>query len=425
MRLQASLADEQFQGGRMSKKTGIRLAILVAVPVAALAGCDRQVEERAETERPGTEFGTTATSPTTTAQRTDMELTTAVQAQLYAEDTLRGEDVDVRVANGVATLSGTVRTEAAEQQALTAVRGVEGITRVEDQITVEQAQQAEARRDTDARGTAGVDTAAPGWIATKIQAQYFVDPDVKPWNVDVTTTAGGIVELRGEVDSEQAKAEAVRIAKATEGVTRVEDHLRVRSAAGDRDAANRPAETGAPVETEAANTQAGEAWTTAKIQSKYFLDTDVKGRDIDVTTQNGTVTLRGTVESERERRQAVAIARNTDGVREVNDQLQVRAGGQAAGAQPREGDRARGTTGNVVAGIDDAWITTKVQSQYFLDTDVKGHEIDVDTRNGVVTLTGSVRSDAAKRMAESIARDAEGVSRVVNRLTVSPEGNRE
>jgi hyperosmotically inducible protein len=60
----------------------------------------------------------------------------------------------------------------------------------------------------------------------------------------------------------------------------------------------------------------------------------------------------------------------------------------------------------------------KVQSQYFLDPEIKGHQIDVDTNNGVVMLKGTVASDALKQQAERIARDTEGVARVVNQLTV-------
>jgi osmotically-inducible protein OsmY len=60
-----------------------------------------------------------------------------------------------------------------------------------------------------------------------------------------------------------------------------------------------------------------------------------------------------------------------------------------------------------------------VQSQFFLDSDIKGSDINVDTRDGVVTLKGSVETDAEKQMAETIARETEGVTRVVNDLSVT------
>lgn len=47
-------------------------------------------------------------------------------------------------------------------------------------------------------------------------------------------------------------------------------------------------------------------------------------------------------------------------------------------------------------------------------------KIDVDTRDGVVTLTGQVASAVAKEHAIAIAQLTEGVRRVEDRLTVSP-----
>jgi osmotically-inducible protein OsmY len=67
-----------------------------------------------------------------------------------------------------------------------------------------------------------------------------------------------------------------------------------------------------------------EAALTAKIKAKMTLDDLVKARTIDVTTQGTTVTLRGTVESKAERDRAVALARETDGVTRVIDELQMR-----------------------------------------------------------------------------------------------------
>jgi hyperosmotically inducible protein len=150
------------------------------------------------------------------------------------------------------------------------------------------------------------------------------------------------------------------------------------------------------------------------------LDTDVKGRDIDVETQDGVVTLRGDVESEGERRQAIAIARNTDGVRTVTDQLQV-VPTETAAAETDDLQARR----NADLGIDDVWITTKVQAKFFLDDDIKGRDITVDARDGVVYLKGSVETAAEKEAAEAIARDTDGVSRVENLLTVDAATNRQ
>ena len=130
---------------------------------------------------------------------------------------------------------------------------------------------------------------------------------------------------------------------------------------------------------------------------------------------NGTVTLSGAVASDAERRQAVALARTTEGVRDVNDRLQVDPSAVLA-----SGDPATAVPLAPVPQLQrpDPWITMKVQSQFFLDPEIKGHEIGVDTTRGVVLLKGTVQTAEQKRQAEQIARETEGVTRVVNQLTV-------
>jgi hyperosmotically inducible periplasmic protein len=153
----------------------------------------------------------------------------------------------------------------------------------------------------------------------------------------------------------------------------------------------------------------------------------VRGRRIDVTTGDGIVTLRGAVQSEQERRQAVALARNTDGVRDVRDELTIEpadrtdrespATGPTAGDRP-DADRDPADGRTVGDRVDDGWITIKIQSQLYLEQNVRGRNVEVETRDGVVTLRGHVASDAERRLAEQIARDTDGVRRVDNQIAI-------
>jgi hyperosmotically inducible protein len=63
---------------------------------------------------------------------------------------------------------------------------------------------------------------------------------------------------------------------------------------------------------------------TAKIKAKMTLDDSIKALDIDVDTVGTTVTLSGVVGSDAQRQRALALARETDGVKQVVDQLRVR-----------------------------------------------------------------------------------------------------
>jgi hyperosmotically inducible protein len=68
---------------------------------------------------------------------------------------------------------------------------------------------------------------------------------------------------------------------------------------------------------------AGEVSLTTKIKAKMALDDMVKARAIDVTTDNGVVTISGTVDSAAERARALALAKETEGVVRVVDNLKV------------------------------------------------------------------------------------------------------
>ena len=73
---------------------------------------------------------------------------------------------------------------------------------------------------------------------------------------------------------------------------------------------------------------------------------------------------------------------------------------------------------SVGAVIDDSVITTKAKAAIFSTPDLKTLQISVETRQGEVTLTGTVDSDAAKMKAEEVVKNVEGVGTVVNSLEV-------
>jgi hypothetical protein len=73
-----------------------------------------------------------------------------------------------------------------------------------------------------------------------------------------------------------------------------------------------------------AERMAADAALTAKIKSKMALDDNVEAIDIDIDTADAVVTLRGTVGSQDERERAVRMARETEGVTSVVDQLVIR-----------------------------------------------------------------------------------------------------
>jgi len=178
-------------------------------------------------------------------------------------------------------------------------------------------------------------------------------------------------------------------------------------------------------------TVVNDAWITTQTYARFFMDPDIKGRNIKVETLSGVVTLTGTVQSSAERNQAVAKAKTTDGVKQVVDKLSLapaekplpsdthdkRSSSTARNAEQVTA-HAKTAADRVGKEISDTWITTKVQAMYFLDRDVKGMNIDVTTSHGIVTLSGAVATEATRQKAVADARSIEGVSQVVDKLTI-------
>jgi hypothetical protein len=70
--------------------------------------------------------------------------------------------------------------------------------------------------------------------------------------------------------------------------------------------------------------------------------------------------------------------------------------------------------------LDDAWIHTKVVAKLIGDTKTPERKINVDVVKNVVTLRGTVDTPEAKAEAERVAKDTDGVTKVVNQLKVVP-----
>ncbi len=184
---------------------------------------------------------------------------------------------------------------------------------------------------------------------------------------------------------------------------------------------------------------------TSAVKSRLAQDDTVKAYQIDVDTSDKVVTLTGTVDNPAAKTQAVTIARNTKGVREVIDHITVgpeatattgamergrEAGretrekaGEAADATRDAARDAKGTAGRTMErsenAVTGATITSGVKAKLLADTQVSGLKIDVDTSDGVVTLSGTAATHAEADRAVKLARDAKGVKRVVDNIRIS------
>jgi osmotically-inducible protein OsmY len=192
-----------------------------------------------------------------------------------------------------------------------------------------------------------------------------------------------------------------------------------------------------------------DGWLVMKIHSEFVNEDVLAGSNIDVDVKNGVVTLQGTVPSEAARARAIASAKNNDGVKNVVDQLRIapaaadrgtidraqdktaraadkaadktaRAADKAEDKLDRAGEKSANAAQKTGRAIDDGWIKSKIYAQYMTEwnTVLDDSDIDIDVKNNMVTLSGTVKSAAAKAKAVSIAKATDGVKGVTDNLRV-------
>ncbi len=155
---------------------------------------------------------------------------------------------------------------------------------------------------------------------------------------------------------------------------------------------------------------------TARVKANLASDSTVKARNLNVETKDHIVTLSGHVDTTREQSRALDVARKTSGVADVVDHLTVASAD--AGTAPTSGrvnERVPESGGRVVL---DPGISGDVKSRLVADSTLKNLKIDVETRDRVVTLTGTVDTQTQRDHAIEVARSVDNVARVEDKLTV-------
>ncbi|HET9926431.1 MAG TPA: BON domain-containing protein [Methylomirabilota bacterium] len=146
--------------------------------------------------------------------------------------------------------------------------------------------------------------------------------------------------------------------------------------------------------------------TTSKVKTALMLSKHVSTFDINVTTNQGAVTLTGEVPSEETRRLAVAIAQDTPGVKLVQDNLVVNPGAE----------RNKDTLADRVADLE---IKTILIDQLARSPELKDKRLTVQVSKRIVTLDGAVDSPAQKRAAEQVVLQVPGVQGIAGTLSVA------
>lgn len=168
-------------------------------------------------------------------------------------------------------------------------------------LTAGAADKMEQTKETAKSATEGAKAAvSDSWITSKTKIALFSDDRVKGREVHVETK-GGVVYLRGKVDSSEAKAAAADVAKGIDGVKSVKNDLQVVS------------------DTARSTVDAKDADIAKTVESRLSKDKALK--KVDVRADAGVVTLTGEVPTITASAKASEIARGVAGVRSVKNEL--------------------------------------------------------------------------------------------------------
>lgn len=226
----------------------------------------------------------------------------------------------------------------------------------------------------------------------QIWTSYAMNPHLHAFELSVKVDGNKAI-LDGKVDDSVAKDLAGQIAQDVEGIAHVDNRIvvdpnYVRPARG---ASER-----------SFGEKVGDATITASVKSMLLWNTHTDGLDIHVDTNNGKVTLTGTAATSAEKDLAGRIARDTNGVMGVNNEIAVSGKPSTTAKSTAQAEQA----------MSDSWITSKVRSSLMFTRGVSSFNITVTTLDGVVTLKGSLDSTAERELAVRVTKDIRGVKRV-------------
>lgn len=221
---------------------------------------------------------------------------------------------------------------------------------------------------------------------SKVKTALLLSKHVSAFDIKTSTTQG-VVQLTGDVPTEETKRLAGAIAQDTSGVSQVQNDLAVNPAAGRNPAMANLGDRVADLEVKTI------------VTDRLAQSPDLKNKRFSVQVARGVVTLDGGADSMAQKRAAEQIVTQVPGVQGLNSQLTV-ADAPAT---------AEGTDDRLARRVEFELYSTKAVS-------LKTVQIRSQA-DGTVVLSGSVPSRAEKLLAEKVAQGVEGVKRVVNNLT--------
>jgi hyperosmotically inducible periplasmic protein len=214
----------------------------------------------------------------------------------------------------------------------------------------------------------------------------------------VQSVNAGVVLLSGDAASLDDHLRALEVTQRVPGVRQVSSEIKSPDTVADIEIyKQRPG----AADSRAAAQLPTDMWITSAIKLRLLANSSTPALDINVDTYEGAVTLFGIVPSEQAKTAAAAEARKVNGVKHVDNALQVVPKPAQAAVQ-----------------VHDDELVKRVDAALDARPPLRDADINVEVKNGVVRLTGAVPSEGQRLEAAIIARSVTGVRSVQDDLRV-------
>lgn len=339
----------------------------------------------------------------------DSWITTKAKVKLLTTDGVDGTAVHVDTVKGVVTLHGKVKSDLMRQRAIEAVK-IPGVVSVRSLLQVVP--------KTDEKFVESVDDA----IKDKIKKALKDDDSLDNSRISVKSVDKGVVLLSGSANSDIDLLAAISHAATVPGVRHVATEIKTprvpkyytttktetkeetktkltKNTGTDPDMVHKPMPTSDQPKGRVSR-KFMDAETTTAVKLQLMRAEDVPAMDINVDTNNGFVTLFGIVPTAQAKLAAENAARKVDGVRNLENQIEVVADAKRETVDAKDSD-----------------VQKDVKKE--LGRVAAFKKIDVETKNGVVRLTGTVNDTMDQLSAVTVARSVNGVRAVQNELKMN------
>ncbi len=201
-----------------------------------------------------------------------------------------------------------------------------------------------------------------------------------------TVSKDGVVTLTGTVADSSHKSLAQDTVESLPGVKSVDNQLTVKGES---------------------HAEHSDGWLSTKVKTTLLFHRNVSASKTDVFVKDGVVSLRGEASSQAQKELTTEYAKDVEGVKDVKNEMTI-------ARTPAKSDETIGEK------IDDASITAQVKASLMSHRSTSALKTKVETTDGVVTVSGKAKNAAEKSLVTKLVTDINGVTSVINNMTVEP-----